>query len=301
MFAAGGLLGLLAVAVPHGANVNELAWALNSSLGLPVALLLFRVAAKVNDALVHLLLVLGGVMVSLGIVFGGGGPAAVATSFFFVWIALYVAWFFSPRATATHLIVDSVAMAAMLGVNGTAAGPAVWLLVMGTALVVSVVVTLLRRELVRVATSDALTGLPTRHVLSVVMNQEIARAARTGAPLCLAMLDVDGLKTINDEQGHQAGDRALVAAAAAWSSVLRESDLIVRFGGDEFVAVLPAITPPVARELIARLREASDVACSIGLAWWREGEDLDSVLVRADKDLYTKRAAARARRASELA
>ena len=286
MYAAGGTLGLLAVAVPHGTGVNTAAWALNSSLGFPVGAALFFVGRKVPTWLLHGLLVTGAAMVALGVLFGDGGPASVATSFFFVWVALYVSWFFSPRATVVHLAIDSALFAFVLKVDGGSAGPAVWLLVMGTAIVIAIVVALMHRELIRVATLDALTGLPTRHTLSDALTREVARAERGGSPLCLAIIDVDGLKAINDLQGHQIGDEVLVAAARAWRTALRDSDVLVRFGGDEFVAVLPDCSPDVAGRLQQRIQLPASISCSAGLAWWRPGETATELLRRADIELY---------------
>jgi diguanylate cyclase (GGDEF)-like protein len=286
MFVAGAALGLLAVAVPHGAGVNTTAWALNSALGLPVGAALFVFGRKVPTWLLHGLLIGGAAMVALGMLFGNGGPTSVATSFFFVWVALYVSWFFSSRATVVHLVLDGALFALALLVEGAPAGPAVWLLVMGTAIVVAIVVALMHRELIRVATLDALTGLPTRHTLSDALAREIARATRNGAPLCLAIIDVDGLKAVNDLQGHHAGDAVLVEAARAWRTALRDSDVLVRFGGDEFVAVLPDCPPDVAHRLEQRVGLPETVSCSAGFAWWQVGEGSSDLLRRADIQLY---------------
>jgi diguanylate cyclase (GGDEF)-like protein len=197
-----------------------------------------------------------------------------------------VSWFFSPRATVAHLALDSALFAYVLELEDAPAGPAVWLLVMGTAIVVAVVVALMHRELVRVATLDALTGLPTRHTLSDALTREIARADRNGSPLCLAIIDVDGLKSVNDLQGHHAGDEVLVAAARAWRTALRDSDVLVRFGGDEFVAVLPDCPPDVASTLQQRTRLPAPISCSAGFAWWQDGETPAELLRRADVQLY---------------
>ena len=286
MFAAGAVLGLVAVVVPHGDGVNAPAWAINSSLGLPTAAVLVVVAARTPVWVLHALLVVGAGMVSLGVIFGDGGPASVATSFFFVWVALYVFWFFTLRVAVAHLLLDSMLFATVLWVERSPAGPAVWLLVTGTATVVGVVVALMNRELVRAANVDALTGLPTRVVFDDAVAREIARAQRNSTPLCLAIVDVDGLKAVNDQHGHQAGDRVLAETALVWRAALRESDLLVRFGGDEFVAVLPGCTAEIADRMLERVRSSSPIPCSVGLAWWCGGDDAVDLLGRADAQLY---------------
>jgi len=294
MFVAGGLLGLAAISVPHGTSVNETAWAINSALGLPVGAALAVWRRHVRTWMLHALLVSGSAMVALGMVFGGSGPASVATSFFYVWVALYVSWFFSFRATVFHLLLDSVLFAAVLGHEGAPAGPAVWLLVMGTAVTVGVVVRFMHGELLRVATLDALTGLPTRATLASALDRHIARAQRTSSPFAVVMLDVDDLKIVNDELGHQAGDAALAASARSWRAALRDSDVLVRFGGDEFVAVLSDCGAETAEPVVERLRAAAPTSCSIGWALWRPEDTAASLLERADVTLY---AAKRARRA----
>lgn len=286
MFGAGGVLGLVAVIVPHGDGVNAAGWAINSSLGLPVAAALYRFGARIPVSVLHALLVIGAGMVALGQEFGGSGTAAVASSFFYVWVALYVFWFFPPRVAIAHLAGDGVLFAAMLALQRAEAGPAVWLLVMGTAAVVGVVVALMRQQLLRVATIDPLTGLPTRQALNEAVVREIARAQRNASPLCLAIMDVDGLKAVNDQHGHQAGDRMLASAAQAWRAALRDSDTLVRFGGDEFVAVLPDCSEETAEQVLRRVRGSSPISCSVGLAWWQPGDEASDVLERADLQLY---------------
>jgi diguanylate cyclase (GGDEF)-like protein len=286
MFGAGAVLGLISVLLPHGEGVNAVGWALNSSLGLPVAGALFVAGGRVPMWVLHVLLVSGAGMVALGQEFGDGGPASVATSFFYVWVALYAFWFFSPRAAAAHVTFDAAIFGAMLGLQHDEAGPAVWLLVMGTAVMVGIVVSLMHQQLIRVATIDPLTGLPTRHALNDAVTREIARSQRNATPLCLAIMDVDGLKLVNDQHGHQAGDRMLAEAARAWRNALRESDILVRFGGDEFVAVLPDCTPELAEEVLRRVRRSTAISCSAGLAWWQAGDTPADVLQRADAHLY---------------
>lgn len=286
MFGAGAILGLLSAVVPHGPGVDETAWAVNSSLGLPVAIGLWWKAERVPRWAPHALIAVGGTMVSLSMVFGNGGPASVAASFFYVWVAVYVCWFFSPRAAMVHLVGAATVLAVVLAVERVAAGPAVWLLVMGTASVVGVVVSIMRSQLLAATTIDSLTGVPTRQVFATVFAQEVVRARRRRTPLCLCLLDLDGLKAINDREGHAAGDEVLATAARAWRASLREGDLLVRFGGDEFVALLPECGPDDADRIVCRLRDSTDIAWSYGLAWWHEGDTVTDVLRRADDELY---------------
>jgi diguanylate cyclase (GGDEF)-like protein/PAS domain S-box-containing protein len=138
------------------------------------------------------------------------------------------------------------------------------------------------------ARSDPLTGLANRRALDERLPQEMARARRRGSSLCLAIIDIDHFKAYNDGQGHLAGDAVLRECALAWDSKLRGEDTIVRYGGEEFLIVLPDCTLEHAAEIVERLRTATPSAqtCSAGLACWDLAETMDDLLERADAALY---------------
>jgi diguanylate cyclase (GGDEF)-like protein/PAS domain S-box-containing protein len=152
-------------------------------------------------------------------------------------------------------------------------------------------------EVQSLARSDALTGLPNRRVLDEVLPREMARALRAGAPLCLAIIDIDHFKAYNDTHGHLAGDAVLRDCAAAWDQQLRGEDTILRYGGEEFLIVLPDCAADDATEIVERLRAATpdEQTCSAGLAMWRPGESVDDLVGRADRALYAAKEAGRNR------
>jgi diguanylate cyclase (GGDEF)-like protein/PAS domain S-box-containing protein len=149
----------------------------------------------------------------------------------------------------------------------------------------------------QMARSDALTGLPNRRALDDQLPREMARALRSGSPLCLAIIDIDHFKAYNDANGHLAGDAVLRKCAGAWDSELRGEDMLLRYGGEEFLVVLPECDAADAEETVERLRAATpdEQTCSAGLALWRPGESVDDLVGRADKALYEAKESGRDR------
>ncbi|MGP6419532.1 GGDEF domain-containing protein [Pseudomonas putida] len=145
---------------------------------------------------------------------------------------------------------------------------------------------------------DPLTGLPNRAAWSERLEHEIKQWQQHGNTLSLAMLDLDHFKRINDNYGHLAGDKVLKIIATVLRKRLRVADFIARFGGEEFVLLLPATTPAVGAKLLETLRAAIEacpfhfkgervtITISMGLASFRPGEHSDLVLKRADQALY---------------
>jgi diguanylate cyclase (GGDEF)-like protein len=148
------------------------------------------------------------------------------------------------------------------------------------------------------ARTDALTGLHNFRALQSKLDEEFARAARYAEPLALLLVDLDNLKTLNDQYGHEAGNAALRAMGDVFREELREVDFAARFGGDEFVALLPHQTSAEARVVAERLRERlmarpwpwpRPLTLSIGIAAM-EGtvhvQEPSSLLAAADSALY---------------
>ncbi len=145
---------------------------------------------------------------------------------------------------------------------------------------------------------DTLTGLPNRLALDERLNLEAARAKRDQSPLCLAVWDVDRFKSINDTYGHQAGDKALHVVAKTLSRLVRDVDMVARFGGEEFVMLLPSTSPEQAMEVVERIREKIagtafrfkdeplQITLSCGLTQYQPGEPPEDAFTRADDALY---------------
>jgi diguanylate cyclase (GGDEF)-like protein len=150
------------------------------------------------------------------------------------------------------------------------------------------------RNLARV---DELTGLPNRRAWFGELPLALERARRDGRPVSVAILDLDHFKKFNDTYGHPAGDQLLRGAANGWVTKLRTVDTLGRYGGEEFVALLPAAGGAEAAAVIDRLREAtpSGQTFSCGVATWDGQEPVEDLIARADKALYEAKAGGRNR------
>ncbi len=141
---------------------------------------------------------------------------------------------------------------------------------------------------------DPLTGLFNRRFLQKKLPHEFARAEREGSPITLTLIDLDDFKDINDQFGHAVGDQALQEFASALRKASRNADLLVRFGGDEFLLVLPDCDQAQALRPLQRLHNCSiqvgqarlPLLFSAGSAQRRPDESPESVLQRADAELY---------------
>ena len=146
----------------------------------------------------------------------------------------------------------------------------------------------------RLATTDELTGAWTRKFGLEEVSHELERAHRTGATLVLAFVDVDGLKQVNDSQGHLAGDALLRLVGETLRANVRPYDVIVRYGGDELVCAMPNLSGPEARarfKTIAAALKAVDAEHSVtfGLAGAEPADTLQELVARADADLLEAR------------
>jgi diguanylate cyclase (GGDEF)-like protein len=105
------------------------------------------------------------------------------------------------------------------------------------------------------AVRDPLTGLLNRRIMETVLNREFKRAKRYGSPLSLAFLDLDYFKIVNDRHGHECGDALLKYVAGQLVGITRDSDVVARYGGDEFVIILPGTPSQEACKLLQRLQQ----------------------------------------------
>lgn len=154
----------------------------------------------------------------------------------------------------------------------------------------------------RLAGSDVLTGAANRRTFARALARELARLDRGGRGPGVLLFDLDGLKQINDQLGHAAGDEAIIRAVAALECAVRGTDIVARFGGDELAVLLPEAGEEGVRQAAERMRdqvESHDVrgrALRVSVGWAfasRRGMDADTLLAFADSRLYADKRARR--------
>jgi diguanylate cyclase (GGDEF)-like protein len=162
-------------------------------------------------------------------------------------------------------------------------------------------------EVYKLAVLDPLTGLNNRRSGEQRLAEEISRAQRHGRPLTILLLDLNGLKNLNDKFGHAAGDELIRQFAARLSKAIRGSDLAVRLGGDEFLVLLPECRPEEVRHVLGRLRgvnvdcSGQIIALSFSAGWtdFKPGESTEDLLKRADDALYANKRAGKVHETAE--
>ncbi|PZW67532.1 diguanylate cyclase (GGDEF)-like protein [Pseudomonas sp. URMO17WK12:I1] len=179
-----------------------------------------------------------------------------------------------------------------------------------TSIVLTLVGLVIRRYQSRIAAlaiTDSLTALPNRRGFELHVDQALHEAQRDNSPLCAVMLDLDDFKQINDRHGHLAGDEVLRRFAEQLRATLRQSDILCRWGGEEFILLLKNTERGAALELAEKLRrrcaeqrypvggEHLQVTVSLGLSQWQPGETLHDLLGRTDRALYRAKQAGRNR------
>ncbi|HHD64023.1 MAG TPA: diguanylate cyclase [Desulfobulbaceae bacterium] len=159
-------------------------------------------------------------------------------------------------------------------------------------------------QLQRLSTTDPLTGAYNRRMFMDLLVRELQRASRYGEPFSLLMFDIDHFKRINDQYGHNAGDRVLQEVVRLSMETIRQADTLARWGGEEFMVLLPRTGGDMAHALGERLRlriaehafvDADHLTVSVGVTSLGRVDSIDSLLKRVDEALYTAKESGRNR------
>lgn len=263
------------------------------SVAITVATLLVTLTGGVSSPFFFVYpLIVGGaaLVVSPGITLGLALTAALGY--------LLAVMLGSPGATASNPVT-----AATVGINLTA-----MILLAYIAMVIAREQRSTRDAAIRLSTIDPLTSLFNRGFFFAALEREIARSARSGRGFCLLMMDLDELKAINDRLGHFHGDRVLHAVGQVVAAGVRRIDVAARYGGDEFVVLLPETDPTGAFVLAEKIRigvnelelDLSDdsirPSLSVGVVSFPDdGQTADELMISADRAMYTSKRAGKNR------
>ncbi len=206
-----------------------------------------------------------------------------------------------------HLIVERVEDEALEEIRSTLyLNLAICILITAVVLLAtSFTIQRYQRRLEKMATTDDLTGLENRRAYDLLMPQAIHEQRRNGGPLLAMLIDIDNFKSINDNLGHLAGDSVIRQVAHAIRATLRRSDIVCRWGGEEFLVIAKNTADASGLQLAEKIRTAVEstafqhdgktikITVSVGVAGYRSGEPPDQLIARADTALYAAKGAGR--------
>jgi diguanylate cyclase (GGDEF)-like protein len=290
----------MAAAPLSGAAPTTLYAVCGAGLGLTAAgLLLF--GRRIGDRTLLTLAALRIVVAALAIAAGHSGGATLFGGAGLIWVALWVTAFFGSRAVLLTVGAETLAVAGAVAANPDHVRTALDALPMlSGAVILSVLLAQVLGSLRHEARHDLLTGLLNRRGLEQAI-RELSSSRRFAGITSLVAIDLDGLKAVNDHEGHLAGDQMLVTFATELQTAVRGVDLVSRIGGDEFIAILPGQTASEATLWAAQLDGRSQVSWSFGVAERVAGESFETWLDRADERMYAAKAATRSRRLRPVA
>jgi len=310
-YLAGATLVLVTLALPHAADANErglIAIALNAYL--IGALMLWRSRGVPRRSL-PFVLAWGSVLVTGVAWCSAEHPSPLV--FFYLWIFLYSAYFFETRTAVVEIVlVGTLYGVLLLGHRPEAGVGAWWIVGMATMAIAAIVTHVMRTHVEQLiarlsdaARTDPLTRLPNRRGFRELLDLELERARRGGAPMSVLAGDLDHFKDVNDRAGHHVGDAVLQQVAALLREGVRKLDAPARIGGEEFAVILPGSDAQAAFAVAERLRchvrdafaEATvPLTISFGIASHPQHAQTAASLVRAaDEALYGAKASGRNR------
>jgi len=285
------LTGGLAVAALTLAAPQPLGWGV-AALAVATGVFLLHAGHRLSRRVFSPVVGVGTALITTTVAIAPTPEAALAAAAIYLFIVIDVVFFFGVRSAAAHTVAALVAATWALSRADVGWGPAtaLWLVSVGIALVVG--------RLVRVAShvgTDALTGLANRRRFDELLEEKLVAAQRSGEPLSLALVDLDGFKAVNDAGGHEAGDDLLKRFGAHLHATLPAGATACRFGGDEFGVLVPDLTAAEVIDLVEIHRPDAATAFSCGVAQLRPDDTTGTFFRRADRALYAAKEAGRGR------
>jgi diguanylate cyclase (GGDEF)-like protein len=298
IYGAGGLMCLFAAAFPISKTAPVTLATVVGIVLLCASLTLLRFGSAVTPRALQILAVAGTLINSILVANCTTDYGAALNSFAYIWIGIYAGQFFEQRAARVQAGVLVVASGVSLWLCGLPGMVTAWTLVAGSSVLATEALARLNTRLRKQLVTDSLTGLLNRSGFVAAAEQVRALAVRASLPVSIALIDLDQFKQVNDRHGHAAGDELLIDLGRKWREELRGSEVLARFGGDEFALVLAGSGRAGAEEALRRLRFVSHADWSAGLVAWKPGEPLERALARADEELYRAKGESRELRAA---
>ena len=243
---------------------------------------------------------LGTVLVTAAVLLAHGGSASAAMAMYYFFVGVHAAFFFSIRIGLLQSLALTICAVPALWHVGIPLGLDIVLVACNLTIMASV---MWLSRVTDAIEEDSLTGLINRLGLDRRLQEAVHGSLSKGTPLAVAIVDLDNFKQINDSMGHHACDDLLVKSSRAWRELLPPGVHLARYGGDEFVLVLPGFSLDRAASLADRVRLATpnSTTASVGVAAWKHGDSASMVVSRADAALYDAKSAGRNRVGTQLA
>ncbi|HZV26126.1 MAG TPA: GGDEF domain-containing protein [Acidothermaceae bacterium] len=253
---------------------------------LPIGVVMWLIRSRAPHWVVHAGLLVGVSCITWSVWAAGPTAESQAAALFYGFLSAFASAFLVRRQAVAYITLAGVLYLGALLTHWRQEMVTQWTMNMFAIAVPFIVIGTLVGRLRLLALHDTLTGLPNRRLLEEILPVRSSMSRRDGRGFAVVAIDLDGLKRVNDTEGHAAGDRLLQSAAAGWTSALRAGDSLARVGGDEFVLVLSDIDLTGAMEAVERLRDAAPhVKFSAGVVCWT-GQAIGELLRRADAGLY---------------
>ncbi|MDO8733189.1 MAG: GGDEF domain-containing protein [Actinomycetota bacterium] len=258
--------------------------------GFSVGVALIIMRSRTPMLFIHVQLVIYMLLLIRLTTTAGTPQSAVTSAMNLIVLAVYVGWWIPRRVAVIYMVLADFGLLFSFWRTDRLPELAVsWLAITGLSIGLVIAFGALVWNMKVQLVTDPLTGLLNRQGLGALIERR-AQVVGELAPRALIALDLDHFKTINDRDGHLAGDRTLAAFGAALSAELRPQDIAFRVGGDEFVVILPGTSIADAYAVAQRLREAMTIDWSYGITEWLLEEEFSSASSRADAAMYADKA-----------